>query len=103
MHLGVAEGDRCAPSSLFVPPETHSMFASFNRRPLHPTSHPQRHLFGKELGSLALAPPTRAWPVILFFSLSVLAESPPRRKDLHKHLLEWRRCCADWGSPLLWS
>lgn len=56
MHLGVAEGDRCAPSSLFVPPETHSMFASFNRRPLHPTSHPQRHLFGKELGSFATRP-----------------------------------------------
>lgn len=58
---------------------------------------PKRHLFGKELGCFAIHP-SHPGMARAFFSLCLdLAKLPPRRIGLNKHLLEWWRCCTDWG------
>lgn len=99
MHLGVAEGDRCAPSSLFVPPEIGAqclLCSTEDLCTLPPT--PKRHLFGKELDSFAIHPSHLGMASACFSFLCLdLAKSPPCRKDLHKHLLELWGCCAVWG------
>lgn len=82
MHLEVAEGWVCSSLSFCTPRNWHSMFALFNRRPPHLTSHPQKASLWEGVGQLCHSP---------------LPPGPPCRKDLHKHLLEWWRCCAVWG------